>query len=105
MPQAAYRAHKAHPRVLIMTFDNGVQEKVPLEQHVANYATSKFCLAPAGYGFSSRQYECVLVGCVPIIIQAAAAAAPAPAPARSPVQALPPISADLCLNPYLTRTF
>ena len=48
MPQAAYRAHKAHPRVLIMTFDNGVQEKVPLEQHVANYATSKFCLAPAG---------------------------------------------------------
>ena len=27
--QAAYRAHKAHPRVLIMTFDNGVQEKVP----------------------------------------------------------------------------
>ena len=42
---------------------------MPFEQHVANYATSKFCLAPAGYGFSSRQYECVLVGCVPIIIQ------------------------------------
>jgi len=67
--QAAYRAHKAHPRVLIMTFDNGVQEKVPLTQHVQNYATSKFCLAPAGYGFSSRQYECVLVGCVPVVIQ------------------------------------
>jgi len=67
--QAVYRAHKAHPRVLIMTFDNGVQEKVPLTQHVQNYATSKFCLAPAGYGFSSRQYECVLVGCVPVVIQ------------------------------------
>jgi len=52
-----------------MTFDNGVFEKLPLEQHVANYATSKFCLAPAGYGFSSRQYECVLVGCVPVVIQ------------------------------------
>ena len=52
-----------------MTFDNGVLEKVPFEKHVANYATSKFCLAPAGYGFSSRQYECVLVGCVPIVIQ------------------------------------
>jgi len=67
--QAAYRAHRANPRVLIMTFDNGVYEKLPLEQHVANYATSKFCLAPAGYGFSSRQYECVLVGCVPVVIQ------------------------------------
>ena len=32
-------------------------------------ARLRFCLAPAGYGFSSRQYECVLVGCVPIIIQ------------------------------------
>ena len=69
MRQAAYRAHRANPRVLIMTFDNGVHEKLPLEQHVANYATSKFCLAPAGYGFSSRQYECVLVGCVPVVIQ------------------------------------
>ena len=67
--QAVYRAHRHHPRFLIMTFDNGVLEKVPTSVHVRNYATSKFCLAPAGYGFSSRQYECVLVGCVPIIIQ------------------------------------
>ena len=67
--QAVYRAHRNHSRFLIMTFDNGVFEKVPFERHVANYATSKFCLAPAGYGFSSRQYECVLVGCVPVIIQ------------------------------------
>ena len=67
--QAVYRAHRNDARFLIMTFDNGVQEKVPAEQHVRNYATSKFCLAPAGYGFSSRQYECVLVGCVPIVIQ------------------------------------
>ena len=67
--QAIYRAHRNDSRLLIMTFDNGVKEKVPFEKHVANYAESKFCLAPAGYGFSSRQYECVLVGCVPIIIQ------------------------------------
>ena len=32
--QAAYRAHRAHPRVLVMTFDNGVFEKLPLEQVV-----------------------------------------------------------------------
>jgi len=67
--QAIYRAHRNDSRLLIMTFDNGVQEKLPFERHVANYAESKFCLAPAGYGFSSRQYECVLVGCVPIVIQ------------------------------------
>ena len=67
--QAVFRAHRNHSQMLIMTFDNGVLEKVPFERHVANYAESKFCLAPAGYGFSSRQYECVLVGCVPIIIQ------------------------------------
>ena len=67
--QAVYRAHKNESTMLIMTFDNGVLEKIPFERHVANYAESKFCLAPAGYGFSSRQYECVLVGCVPIIIQ------------------------------------
>ena len=48
------------------------QEKLPFEQHVSNYADSKFCLAPAGYGFSSRQYECVLVGCVPVVIQVCA---------------------------------
>ncbi|KAL1511476.1 hypothetical protein AB1Y20_006274 [Prymnesium parvum] len=67
--QAVFRAHRNDSRFLIMTFDNGVLEKVPASEHVRNYATSKFCLAPAGYGFSSRQYECVLVGCVPIIIQ------------------------------------
>ena len=55
MRQAIYRAHRNDTRLLVMTFDNGVQEKVPFERHVANYATSKFCLAPAGYGFSSRQ--------------------------------------------------
>ena len=67
--QAVYRAHRRHPDVLIMTFDKGVQEKLPLSMHVENYASAKFCLAPAGYGFSSRQYEAVLVGCVPIVIQ------------------------------------
>ena len=67
--QAIYRAHRNASGFLISTFDNGVFEKIPFEKHVENYAASKFCLAPAGYGFSSRQYECVLVGCVPVIIQ------------------------------------
>ena len=60
--QAIYRAHRNTSGFLISTFDNGVFEKIPFEKHVENYAASKFCLAPAGYGFSSRQYECVLVG-------------------------------------------
>ena len=67
--QAVYRAHKADPRALLMAFDHGVQEKLPFDAHIANYASARFCLAPAGYGFSSRQYECLLVGCVPVIIQ------------------------------------
>jgi hypothetical protein len=54
--QGVYRAHRRHPRFKILTFDNGVQEKLPFPTHVDNYASAKFCLAPAGYGFSSRQY-------------------------------------------------
>ena len=47
-----------------MTFDNGVFEKLPLEQHVANYATSKFCLAPAGRGsVSSAELAISLADC------------------------------------------
>ena len=30
---------------------------------------SKFCLAPSGMGFSTRLYESVSQGCVPLIIQ------------------------------------
>ena len=30
---------------------------------------SKFCLAPSGMGFSTRLYEAVSQGCVPLIIQ------------------------------------
>ena len=30
---------------------------------------SKFCLAPSGMGFSTRTYESVAQGCVPLIIQ------------------------------------
>ena len=33
------------------------------------FTPAQFCLAPAGYGFSSRQYEGVLVGCAPLVIQ------------------------------------
>ena len=30
---------------------------------------SKFCLAPSGMGFSTRMYESIAQGCVPLIIQ------------------------------------
>ena len=63
--------HRWHndSRFLIHAFDQGVQEKLPFAQHAESYATAKFCLAPAGYGFSSRQYEAILIGCVPVTIQ------------------------------------
>ena len=31
--------------------------------------TSKFCLAPSGMGFSTRSYESMAQGCVPLVIQ------------------------------------
>ena len=30
---------------------------------------SKFCLAPSGMGFSTRSYESIAQGCVPLVIQ------------------------------------
>ena len=31
--------------------------------------SSKFCLAPSGMGFSTRSYESIAQGCVPLVIQ------------------------------------
>ena len=66
---AVWHRWRNDSRFLIHAFDHGVQEKLPFSQHAESYATAKFCLAPAGYGFSSRQYEAILIGCVPVTIQ------------------------------------
>jgi hypothetical protein len=42
-------------------------------QHVGNYqeqlALSKFCLAPAGWGWGGRMKVALMHGCVPVIVQ------------------------------------
>jgi hypothetical protein len=42
-------------------------------QHISNYqeqlASSKFCLAPAGWGWGGRMKVALLHGCVPVIVQ------------------------------------
>jgi hypothetical protein len=36
---------------------------------VSTRSTSKFCVAAAGFGFSTRAYEAALAGCVPLVMQ------------------------------------
>ena len=55
--------------MLLMTFDNGVKEKVALETHIRNYATSKFCLSPAGDGFGIRVGKGMQTNCLPLTAQ------------------------------------
>jgi hypothetical protein len=31
--------------------------------------SSKFCVAAAGFGFSTRAYEAALAGCIPLVMQ------------------------------------
>lgn len=38
-------------------------------EYLAVLQQSKFCLAPSGMGFSTRVYEAIAQGCVPLIIQ------------------------------------
>ena len=42
---------------------------MPKSQYFEILQTSKFCLAPSGMGFSTRVYESIAQGCVPLIIQ------------------------------------
>ena len=42
---------------------------IPPHEYLRVLRASKFCLAPSGMGFSTRTYESVAQGCVPLIIQ------------------------------------
>ena len=51
----------------------GTEGHVMSATHIHNYqqmlSTSKFCLAPAGWGWGGRLKAAVLHGCVPVIVQ------------------------------------
>jgi len=47
----------------------GVHKALDPREYLRVLQTSKFCLAPSGMGFSTRTYESVAQGCVPLIIQ------------------------------------
>lgn len=47
----------------------GVHKKLEPKEYLAVLQDSKFCLAPSGMGFSTRSYESVAQGCVPLVIQ------------------------------------
>ena len=47
----------------------GVHKALDPREYLRVLQASKFCLAPSGMGFSTRTYESVAQGCVPLIIQ------------------------------------
>jgi len=47
----------------------GVHKALAPAEYLRVLQSSKFCLAPSGMGFSTRTYESVAQGCVPLIIQ------------------------------------
>ena len=47
----------------------GKHKALPPAQSLEVLQSSKFCLAPSGMGFSTRTYESIAQGCVPLIIQ------------------------------------
>ena len=48
---------------------SGVHAQLGPAEYLAVLQQSKFCLAPSGMGFSTRVYESIAQGCVPLIIQ------------------------------------
>lgn len=47
----------------------GKHKALSQEEYLGVLRTSKFCLAPAGMGFSTRAPEAISQGCVPLLIQ------------------------------------
>ena len=62
--QGLYKAHRNTPRI---TIKEGHEANT--EHYFEHMSTSKFCVAAAGFGFSTRAYEAALSGCVPLIMQ------------------------------------
>jgi hypothetical protein len=62
--QGLYKAHRNTPRIVVKE-----GHEANRETYFANMCGSKFCVAAAGFGFSTRAYEAAAAGCVPLIMQ------------------------------------
>ena len=62
--QGLYKAHRNTPRIVIRE-----GHEANKEAYFENFCSSKFCVAAAGFGFSTRAYESAAAGCVPLIMQ------------------------------------
>ena len=71
--QAIYRMYNATPRFFLRDLRGdsvrGKHKQMPPHEYLSMMQSSKFCLAPSGMGFSTRTYESVAQGCVPLVIQ------------------------------------
>jgi hypothetical protein len=62
--QSLFKTHRNTPRIVIKE-----GHEADREEYFANMAGSKFCVAAAGFGFSTRAYEAALAGCAPLVMQ------------------------------------
>ena len=62
--QGLYKAHRNTPRIVVKE-----GHEANRETYFTNMCSSKFCVAAAGFGFSTRAYEAASAGCVPLIMQ------------------------------------
>ena len=62
--QGLYKAHRNTPRIVVKE-----GHEANRETYFENMCGSKFCVAAAGFGFSTRAYEAAAAGCVPLIMQ------------------------------------
>ena len=62
--QGLYKAHRNTPRIVVKE-----GHEARREAYFENMCGSKFCVAAAGFGFSTRAYEAATSGCVPLIMQ------------------------------------
>ena len=63
-PRGLYKAHRNTPRIVVKE-----GHEANRETYFENMCGSKFCVAAAGFGFSTRAYEAASSGCVPLIMQ------------------------------------
>jgi len=59
-----YKAHRTTPRMVIK--EGHEASRAVYFRHMAS---AKFCVAAAGFGFSTRAYEAACAGCIPLVMQ------------------------------------
>jgi hypothetical protein len=59
-----FKAHRNTPRIVVKE-----GHEADREAYFQNMCGSKFCVAAAGFGFSTRAYEASVAGCIPLIMQ------------------------------------